>query len=491
MIKKPILFTICGLLTFSVTCAQQTLSLQGVVVQAQQQSPSYYKARSSALNSLYAFRYYVAGRRPQLKLQASNNSSFLGNIESIRQPDGTYAFSKSSYSYTFTSLAADQIVPFTGGQFSVATNLSRNDVFDPSSSVGYLSTPFSISYFQPTLLYNPYRWDSRIQPLLYEESKKQYIETLERTGLQAAGYFFDALVAQQQELILQQNVANTDTLYKISKGRYELGKIAENELLQIELNLINARNNLEQASLSKEIAYRELTQFLTLPKGTSVQVALPDTIPTLMIPVDIAQREAQDNRQAVLAFRRQRLEAEQQVAEARGNSGYQLNLSANFGQARQGASLKNAYGGGNLQQTQLLSVGVSIPIMDWGRARNRVRQAKANQELIEIDIQQQERNFEQEIYLQTQQFNIQRKLLESAAKADTIAKQRYEITKQRYYIGKISITDLNLAQQEKDMANQNYINALRSFWTSYYTVRLLTLYDFEKAQKIRYEFKER
>lgn len=261
--------------------------------------------------------------------------------------------------------------------------------------------------------------------------------------------------------------------------------------MQIELNLINARNNLEQASLSKEIAYRELTQFLTLPKGTSVQVALPDTIPTLMIPVDIAQREAQDNRQAVLAFRRQRLEAEQQVAEARGNSGYQLNLSANFGQARQGASLKNAYGGGNLQQTQLLSVGVSIPIMDWGRARNRVRQAKANQELIEIDIQQQERNFEQEIYLQTQQFNIQRKLLESAAKADTIAKQRYEITKQRYYIGKISITDLNLAQQEKDMANQNYINALRSFWTSYYTVRLLTLYDFEKAQKIRYEFKER
>jgi outer membrane protein TolC len=491
MIKTPILFTICGLLTLSVTHAQQTLSLQGVVLQAQQQSPSYYKARSSALNSLYAYRYYVAGRRPQLRLQASNNSSFLGNIESIRQPDGTYAFSRSSYSYTNTSLAADQIVPFTGGQLSVATNLQRNDVFDPFSSVGYLSTPFMINYSQPTLLYNPYRWDARIQPLLYEESKKEYIEALEQTGLQAAGFFFNALVAQQQELILQQNIANTDTLYKISKGRFELGKIAENELLQIELNLINARNNLELATLNKEIAYRELTQFLTLPKSSTVQVSLPDTIPTLQILPDMAQREAQDNRQAVLTFRRQRLEAEQQVAEARGNNGYQLNLSANFGQARQGTTIKNAYNGGNLQQNQLLSVGVSIPIVDWGRARNRIRQAKANQELIEIDVQQQERNFEQEIFLQTQQFNLQRKLLGSASKADTIAKQRYEITKQRYYIGKISITDLNLAQQEKDLANQNYINALRSFWTSYYTVRLLTLYDFEKAQKIRYEFKER
>jgi hypothetical protein len=226
MIKTPILFTICGLLTLSVTHAQQTLSLQGVVLQAQQQSPSYYKARSSALNSLYAYRYYVAGRRPQLRLQASNNSSFLGNIESIRQPDGTYAFSRSSYSYTNTSLAADQIVPFTGGQLSVATNLQRNDVFDPFSSVGYLSTPFMINYSQPTLLYNPYRWDARIQPLLYEESKKEYIEALEQTGLQAAGFFFNALVAQQQELILQQNIANTDTLYKAGLSWVRLRKMS-------------------------------------------------------------------------------------------------------------------------------------------------------------------------------------------------------------------------------------------------------------------------
>jgi len=491
MIKSSLLFSVFGLLTCTTAVAQQTLSLSGVVQQAQQQSPSYYRARSSALNSLYAFRYYVAGRRPQLRLQATNASSFLGNIESIRQPDGSFAFSRSSYSYTLTSLTADQIVPFTGGQLSVATNLQRNDVFDPVNSISYLSTPFSLSYSQPMLLYNPYRWDARIQPLLYEESKKQYVEALERTGLEATGYFFDALMAQQQEWIYKQNVDNTDTLYRISKGRFELGKIAENELLQIELNLLNARNSLEQATLAKEIAYRELTQFLALPKGSSVDVSLPDTIPSLQIPLEVAQREAQSNRRAVLAYRRQRLEAEQQVAEAKGNSGYQLNLSANFGQARQGTSLKNAYGGGNLQQNQLLSVGVSIPIMDWGRARNRIRQAKANQELIEVDIQQQERNFEQEIYLQTQQFNIQRKLLLSASKADTIARQRYEITKQRYYIGKISITDLNLAQQEKDLANQNYINALRSFWTSYYTVRLLTLYDFEKSQKIKYEFAER
>jgi outer membrane protein TolC len=479
------------LLVCSVTFAQQTLSLNDVVQQAQKNSPSYYKARSNALNSLYAYRYYAAGRRPQLKLTANNSSSFLGSTQSIQQPDGTYAFSRSSYSYSFAGLSADQIIPFTGGQLSLATNLQRNDVYDPSRDISYLSVPFSVNYSQPMILYNPYRWDKKIQPLLYEGSKKQYIEDLERAALQANGYFFDALAAQQREKILLQNVANTDTLYKISKGRYELGKIAENELLQIELNLLNARNSLEQATLNKEIAYRGLTQFLNMPKNSAVDVAPPSNVPTLQISVDSAQREAMDNRQAVLAFRLQRLQAAQQVAEAKGNNGYELNLAANFGQARQGNTFKQAYSGNTLQQNQLLSVGVAIPIVDWGKARNKIRQAKANQELVEIDVQQQERSFEQEIYLQTQQFNIQQKLFASAAKADTIAAQRYEITKQRYFIGKISITDLNLAQQEKDQASQNYIDALRAFWNAYYTVRLLTLYDFERKDKIKYDFVER
>jgi outer membrane protein TolC len=227
-----------------------------------------------------------------------------------------------------------------------------------------------------------------------------------------------------------------------------------------------------------------------MPKNSAVDVSPPANVPALQIAVDSAQQEAVDNRQAVLSFRRQRLQAQQQVAEAKGNNGYELNLSANFGQARQGNTFKQAYTGNSLQQNQLLSVGVAIPIVDWGKARNKIRQAKANQELVEIDVQQQERSFEQEIYLQTQQFNIQQKLFASAAKADTIAAQRYEITKQRYFIGKISITDLNLAQQEKDQASQNYIDALRAFWNAYYTVRLLTLYDFERKDKIKYDFIE-
>ncbi len=476
------------MLTISLS-AQQQMVLHDVVGMAQRSSPSYYRAQSRALNSLYAYRYYRAGQLPQLLLDLQNNSSPLGETVEVLQPDGKIEYRRRSTSNTSLGLGLRQIVPWTGGSFSVRSDLARFDQFSPDKRTAYLATPFSINYNQPSVVYNPYYWERKISPILYEESKRTYIEDLERVALDASDYFFSALSAQVQEKIYLLNVQNTDTLYKISKGRFDLGKIAENELLQIELSLLNARNSLEQATLQKEIAYQELKRFLNMPKDAVIALSLPNNTPLFDVALDKAIAEAGNNRQSVLEFRRRRLQAEQDVAEARGNSGYSLNLRAQLGQSNNDSTFGGVYRGGDVQQN--LSVGIAIPIMDWGRARNRVRQAKANRDLIEIDVQQAERSFEQEVYLQTQQFNIQKKLLASAAKADTIAQLRYEITKQRYLIGKISITDLNLAQSEKDGATQNYIRALRSFWNAYYTVRRLTLYDFEQDRKIRYEFMER
>ncbi len=490
MLRKSILAAITAAAMIPNTShAQQKLNLKDVITMAQRNSPSYYRAQSRALNSLYAYRFFRSGQMPQLVLNFTNSSSPFGETVEVLQPDGKIEYIRRKTSNTSLGLGLRQNVPWTGGNFSVRSDLNRFDVFGDLSSQNYLATPFSINYNQPSIVFNPYRWERMIAPIAYDESKRQYVEDLEVVGLDGASYFFAALSAQVQVRIYEQNVANTDTLYKISKGRFDLGKIAENELLQIELSLLNARNTLEQYNLQQEIAYQELKRFLNMPKDADIKLDLPDVVPQFDVPLDKAVAEASSNRQSVLEFRRRRLEANRDVAQAKASSGYEFNLQAQLGQRNNDEKLRKAYAGGEVQQN--LSVGVGIPIMDWGRAKYRVRQAKANRDLIEIDVQQEERKFEQEVFLQTQQFNIQKRVLSSAAKADTIAGLRYEITKQRYLIGKISITDLNLAQQEKDQATQSFISALRNFWNNYYTVRRLTLYDFEKQEKIRYEFDEK
>ena len=72
--------------------------------------------------------------------------------------------------------------------------------------------------------------------------------------------------------------------------------------------------------------------------------------------------------------------------------------------------------------------------------------------------------------------------LEITRKADEVALKRYNVSQNRYLIGKIDITNLNIALTEKDNAKRGYITALRLFWTAYYELRRLTLYDFAERK---------
>lgn len=58
-----------------------------------------------------------------------------------------------------------------------------------------------------------------------------------------------------------------------------------------------------------------------------------------------------------------------------------------------------------------------------------------------------------------------------------MASRRFEVARNRYLIGKIGITELFDAQQQKDSARTRYIDTLRRYWVAYHRLRQLTLYD--------------
>jgi outer membrane protein TolC len=93
-------------------------------------------------------------------------------------------------------------------------------------------------------------------------------------------------------------------------------------------------------------------------------------------------------------------------------------------------------------------------------------------------IAQDEVVFEQEILTQVRQFEMLRLSIEITKKADEVAQKRYVVAQNRYLIGKIDITNLGIALNEKDVARRSYLDALKSFWTAYFELRRLTLYDF-------------
>jgi outer membrane protein TolC len=360
--------------------------------------------------------------------------------------------------------------------------LQRIDLLGENNGSSYLGTPFSISYFQDNIFYNRFRWERKTEPLRYQEATRGFTEELEEIAIEASRLYFELLLAENNQQLAFINLANTDTLFRISQGRYQLGKIAENDLLQIELSLLNARNRLAETGLDLELRMQDLKRYLNLPNSQPIALEVPDRVRFFEVKPPLALEQARKNRRAVLEFRRRRLEAEQMIAQSRGDNGVQLGINANFGVTQRGTTLGSVYV--NPQDQQTVALTMSIPLINWGVTRSRMRMAEANRELVEVNVQQEEINFEQEILLQVMRFNMLKDQLLVAAKADTIAQKRFDVTKERYLIGKISITDLNLAVQEKDLARQAYINMLRTYWQSYYLLRRLTLYDFDKGEEI-------
>jgi len=474
------LFLISQLFTYG---QSQKIKLTEAIKIAQKKSPQYVRALNTYQASYWRYRRFKADFLPQIRLNALL-PEYSNAIRRITNDQGQDIFVQQNQSRIEAGLAINQKIPFTGGQFFVSSELERIDIYGDNEVTNYSLVPFSINYFQGSLFYNPYKWDRKIEPLRYEESRRSIIENMEDISLTTCMRYFSLLKAQVSLDIANKNLSNQDTLLQITKGRFKIGKIAENELLQIELSHLISQNNVTTNTILLKKTSQDLARYLEL-ETESIELEVPEKLEEFGVDVAKALSEAEDNRKSVIEFRRRRLEAEQELAEVKGSNRLEMNLSANFGLNRRADEYNALFQ--DYDQQQRVSLRVGIPIFDWGVTKSRRKMAEADLSLVENDIKQEKQEFEQEIYLHTLNWSSQRDFLATAEKAQEIALKRYEITKKRYVLGKITITDLNIAQEEKDKAVVDYLNSLEKFWVDYYTLRRLTLYDFKEDEKITIE----
>ncbi len=454
---------------------EKTLNLEDVLNLAHEQSPQAMLARHTYRASYWEYRTYVGKYLPNLSLSATI-PDINRSIESVVQPDGTEKFVSRNIMNNDASLNLSQNIGLTGGSIFMASDLARIDILGGGSNFAYSSTPISIGFSQPILKYNPMIWERRIAPLKYEEAKKSYLKSMEDVSLRAISLFFDLAASQLNLQTANFNYSNADTLYKIAKGRYNIGTIAENELLQMELSLLNAGTQQNEAKVDLELNKSRLRSFLGFNEMVEISLIIPTTIPNLTVPYEKAYAEAMENHPDILDLQRQLLVAKMNVAQAKAGKRLNMSLYASYGLSQTGSTLPQAYK--SPLDGEKITLGINMPILDWGMRRGQYKMAQSNEEVVRTTVQQAQTDFQQNVFLQVMRFNLMDDQFYIAAKADTIAQLRYDVTKQRFLIGKIAVLDLNVAMQEKDNAQRGYINALRNYWNNFYTIRELTLYDF-------------
>ena len=470
--------------------AQQVvnLDLKRTIELASDSSLSAFRYQNMYLSGYWEYRTYKANRLPSLTLNlmpAQYNRYITQRYDSNKDMD---VYREQQMFSAGGGLSIKQNFDLLGGTFYIDSDLDYMRNFGDTKSTQFSSVPFRIGYSQSLLGYNAFRWDRKIEPLKFEKAKKEYIYNKEVISEDAVSYFFSLAMAQADYQLAVENVASTDTLYRIGLQRQKIAAISRADLLTLQLDKVNAQNTLENAQIALKRAMFALASFLNMDKNTQIELEVPGRPQSLVIPVDEALVMAKANNPEYLQQQQNVLEAERNVNKTRVESRFNVSLNASVGFNQVADNFKDAYR--KPLQQDLVSVSVSVPLVDWGVRKGKYNMAKNNLNVVKIAARQEELSLEEDVTMTVSDFNIQQRLITSAEEVLDLAVMAYEQTRQRFIIGKADVNSLTLALNRQQEAQKNYISALRNYWLNYYKIRKLTLHDFESGISLsdRFDF---
>ena len=474
---------------FPIVASAQTdtlsLSLDDCIAMARRQSVDAAVALGRLKSAYWQWRSYKADLLPEVSFSADGN--YNKRYNRYQQSDGGMSYVRNDYLGATGTLNVTQQIWPTGGTISVQSSLDYTHQFGLGGGNQFMSLPIAIRLYQPIFGINHLKWDRRIEPLRYREAQANFLTQTEQVAMQAISYFFSLLLTKEQVDIARQNLQKAEDLYEVAQAKRRMGSISENDVLQFKLDVLKAHSALTNSESSCQACQFALRSFLDVE--ADIEPILPEvpmrTHPSgqgeglpLHLDYDEVLSHALENNAHATTMRRRQLEADYNVAAAKANR-RSITLNAQLGYTGMGDNVGGAYR--DLLSNQIVSVGFSIPILDWGKRKGQRKMAESNREIEQGQLRKEAQEFKHDIFILTEQFNNQAEQLRIACEADTIAHKRYDTNVETFKIGTISTLELSDAKTAKDEARMNRIYELRDYWYKYYQLRSIALWDFEKG----------
>ena len=462
------------------------ITLSEAITLARLQSVDAAVALNELKTAYWEYRTFRSDLLPEMNL-TSTLPNYNKSYNAYQNADGSYGFVRNNTLGLAGKLSIDQNIWITGGKLSLTSSLDYIKQLGSGGERQFMSVPVNLELTQPIFGVNKLKWSRRIEPVRYAEAKAAFVTATEGVTMKAVNYFFQLLLAKESLATARQNKLNADRLYEVAMAKRKMGQISENDLLQLKLNALQGKADVTEAESNLNTKMFRLRSFLGVSEQEVLNPVLPASVPELKVEYDRVLNKALERNSFAQNIRRRQLEADYEVATARGNL-RSVDLFATVGYTGRNRELSSAYQG--LLDNQIVQVGVKMPILDWGKRRGKVRVAKSNREVVLSKIRQEQMDFNQDIFLLVAKFNNQAQQLGIAEEADIIAEKRYRTSVETFMIGKISTLDLNDAQNSKDAARQKHISELYYYWYYFYQLRSLTLWDFERDMELEADFED-
>ena len=462
-----------------------TLDLNRTVALATDSSLTAEKYRSVLDTYRFSFLAWQASRKPQITLDATPLQYEQYMVQRYISDEDRDTYREQQMLYSEAAVGMTQDIEALGGTLYASTGLGFLHTFGGDTNYDQFSTvPIKVGYRQDLLGFNALKWSKRLEPLKLKKAEKAYAYNLESTAAEAVDLFFQLALAQDQLRMAEENLQTCDTIYSIGCRRFKIASISKAELSILDLQRTNATNTMENAKILRDKASKQLATFLGMERDTDIELIIPTNHSPVKVDAEEALRYARENNPAFIETRQAVEEARMEMEKAKVERRLSLNIDASIGLNQVADKFWDAYRSPLRQEKAIVTL--SVPLKDWGKRKNNYLQAQSRLSTAEKELSEATRDTELDVVTSVDDYNKRHDLTANSRKSLNIAQEAYDAMLTRFIKGQATVNDLSLAQNYWQTARQNYTQSLQNYWTAFYRLRQLTLYDFNKRKTIEH-----
>ena len=462
-----------------------TLDLNRTVALATDSSLTAEKYRSVLDTYRFSFLAWQASRKPQITLDATPLQYEQYMVQRYISDEDRDTYREQQMLYSEAAVGMTQDIEALGGTLYASTGLGFLHTFGGDTNYDQFSTvPIKVGYRQDLLGFNALKWSKRLEPLKLKKAEKAYAYNLESTAAEAVDLFFQLALAQDQLRMAEENLQTCDTIYAIGCRRFKIASISKAELSILDLQRTNATNTMENAKILRDKASKRLATFLGMERDTDIELIIPTNHSPVKVDAEEALRYARENNPAFIETRQAVEEARMEMEKAKVERRLSLNIDASIGLNQVADKFWDAYRSPLRQEKAIVTL--SVPLKDWGKRKNNYLQAQSRLSTAEKELSEATRDTELDVVTSVDDYNKRHDLTANSRKSLNIAQEAYDAMLTRFIKGQATVNDLSLAQNYWQTARQNYTQSLQNYWTAFYRLRQLTLYDFNKRKTIEH-----
>ncbi|KAA3610474.1 MAG: TolC family protein [Calditrichaeota bacterium] len=436
----------------------------------------------------------------RFKTQVDLNFSLPEYNETIASFDDTtgrtifFSTKQSRYS---TDLTISQPLP-TDGHIFIQSGIFH--IQDISNELNSFRLNTRIGFNQPIeafYSYNNILSALKNAELNFELTNRQ----LTRTGLdlnyQTSQAYYFYLSAIETQNIAKQTLDQQTESNNLAQNKYKAGVIAEVEALQMEVDLVEAKNNWDLAQQRSSAQANNLKQLLGISLSDSIILESDLSFQQVDVDLETALQFGLKNRLEIrereIAYEQAQINIERTKVDGQitGNISafYDLigvneedksvALQTNFQSAWQELKRRPGNRGVALQ--------LRIPLWDWGVNNAQVRAAEARLRQRKLSSDEEKINVEKDIRNTVNNIKSSLKRLKMLEKNIKVAERSFEISRNRFANGEINSQSLALDRNRLSSAYQSRLSALIDYKLLLQDITRKTFYDFVNGFEIKSE----